>query len=178
MATDRIIAPWTPDNYDVDGGGGRSLGFDFVCDVDTEILGVWWFQETGSADGPTTVTGRVYLQSDQSLIATANNGSLTQGWNLITFAAPFTAAADVIYTAAVWEAINTRAGYTNGMLTDDVVDASGHVRALASGARYGLSQGAPAYPGTGSGTFLHGVDIEFTVPGGGYVPRGEFLAFL
>lgn len=157
----RIIPAWTPASYDVDGAGGRSLGFDFEVDVETTVVGVWWFQETGNADGPATVTGTIYNQGTHAAISSGINATLVQGWNLIELDDPVSAAPGTTYTAAVWEAVNKRAGYTNGLLAGDVTDGTGHVTALAGTGRYGLFQAAPAYPNTGSGTFLHGVDVEF-----------------
>ena len=161
----RIFTPWTPSTYDLD-SQGRSLGFDFVCDTPTEILGVWWFQETGSGDGPLLVTGRIYLESDHSLVVEAALAPSVQGWNLILFEEPFLAEIGVTYTAAVWLGANKRAGYTFGIFSDgDILDESGHTRAKSDpGGRYGLNEASPAYPDWGAGNFLHGVDIEFQFP--------------
>lgn len=115
-----LFSAQTPSTTDATDNQGITLSTRFTADVDGNVTGVRFYR---AATAPASVIGLLYSDAGAEL-ARATFGTLTTGWNSVTFATPVATTAGSYYRAAYWSSGSYVAStgffnspVTNGRLT-------------------------------------------------------------
>jgi hypothetical protein len=151
--TQNLFTSQVPGSFNQDDGQGVTLGMRFTASVDGSVGGVRFYR---SSAPPASAIGLLYDDSGTEL-ARATFGTLTTGWNAVTFTTPVAVTAGAVYRVAYW----TSSSYvlSTGLfpLTNDKLTASGGCY------MYGATPAAPTNTSTGA----YFADPTFTYGGGG-----------
>jgi hypothetical protein len=149
-----LFSAQTPSTTDANDNQGITLTTRFVSDVDGNVTGVRFYR---SVTAPTSAIGVLYSDAGVEL-ARATFGTLTTGWNSVTFATPVGTTAGSYYRAGYWS--SGPYVYSSAVFASPVVNA--HL--TGTGGYYGYS----ASPASGNQQFNDNgyfADVLFVVTG-------------
>ena len=149
-------------------GTARSFGWTVSFAEPGEVLGLSVY---GPVNSPPTPRARLFLESDQSLLAFKDYPSpLTpEVWNDILFNDPILVEPEVNYVPSFWMQGENNYAHTANFLSSDVT--RGNITALASKGRFLSSPDQDAFP-TSLYSGIYFVDVIFEPEGGPPPPEG------
>lgn len=155
---------WTPPGSDGGDGQGRIVGYDVTSSVDVDLPALYYYRHPAGG-GPATLIPILYNTGTQTAIATGSSTSpgAATGWVRVPFDTTQHMTAGTTYTWAVWQSAGAL-DFADHDLASPITDTDiGKVTALANTGRFLNDTAVPAWPGQGSGDFMHGIDGEFSI---------------